>query len=118
MRRVLLLLLTIFLASGTIAGSIAHANEERAEMSLAAVGLDPGCMSTPATDAAEPEKKSSDDQKPTPAAPHGCHGHHSGVPAEALAASSEIPVGQSHAQMMAAALPPATFLGTFRPPIA
>lgn len=124
MRRVLFLLLSIFLASGTIAGSIAHANEERAEMSLAIVGLDPGYMSTPDTKApdtkaAESDKKSSSDsQKPPLAAPHGCHGHHSGVPAEALIASSEIPLGLSHMPMMAVALPPTAFIGTFRPPIA
>lgn len=119
MRRVLLLLLTVFLVSGTIAGSIAHAKEERAEVSLSTVGLDPGCMSTPEADTAGPDKKSSsDDQKPTPAAPHGCHGHHSGVPAEALVALDEMPLGQSHTRTMTATLPPVAFIGTFRPPIA
>src|SRR3546814_3683501 len=119
MRRVLLLLLTVFLASGTIAVSIAHAIEERAEISLPAVMLDSGCLSASIADVAEPEKQSSrDDQKQTPTAPHGCHGHHSGVPAETLAAASEVPFAQSHARMMAAALPPVAYIGTFRPPIA
>src|SRR3546814_12357812 len=73
MRRVLLLLLTVFLASGTIAGSIAHAIEERAEMSQPAMMLDSGCLSASVADVAEPEKQSSpDDQKQTPTAPHGC----------------------------------------------
>src|SRR3546814_19491034 len=72
MRRVLLLLLTVFLASGTIAGSIAHAIEERAEMSQPAMMLDSGCLSASVADVAEPEKQSSpDDQKQTPTAPHG-----------------------------------------------
>src|SRR3546814_7026850 len=67
MRRVLLLLLTVFLASGTIAGSIAHAIEERAEMSQPAMMLDSGCLSASVADVAEPEKQSSpDDQKQTP----------------------------------------------------
>src|SRR3546814_19105055 len=97
MRRVLLLLLTVFLASGTIAGSIAHAIEERAEMSQPAMMLDSGCLSASVADVAEPEKQSSpDDQKQTPTAPHGCHGHHSGVPAETLVAarSEERSVGK------------------------
>src|SRR3546814_16872920 len=81
--------------------------------------LDSGCLSASVADVAEPEKQSSpDDQKQTPTAPHGCHGHHSGVPAETLVAASEVPFAQSHARMMAAARPPVAYIGTFRPPIA
>src|SRR3546814_1704695 len=81
-------------------------------MSLPAVMLESGCLSASIADVAEPEKQSSrDDQKQTPTAPHGCHGHHSGVPAETLAAASEVPFAQSHARMMAAALPPVAYIG-------
>src|SRR3546814_4201284 len=78
MRRVLLLLLTVFLASGTISGSIAHAIEERAEMSQPAMMLDSGCLAASVADMAEPEKQSSpDDQKQTPTAPHRSEEHQS-----------------------------------------
>ncbi|HEV7314692.1 hypothetical protein [Sphingopyxis sp.] len=120
MRRVILFLLTILLASGTVAGSLAHASEERAETSFLVAAIEAGCVAAPATESAETDKKksSSGEQQPFPAAPHGCHGHHSGVPAETLTASTEVPCSQSHALVPAATLPPVAYIGTFRPPIA
>ncbi len=121
MRRMLILLLAIFLASGAIVGSIAHVVEIRGEASLLMTGTEPGCLPTPVSDSAESEKKSSSgdqNQKKMSFAPHGCHGHHAGVPTQTLIASSEIPLSQSHARMMATTLPPAAFFGMFRPPIA
>ncbi|WP_374525202.1 hypothetical protein [Sphingopyxis sp.] len=120
MRRVILLFLTLLLASGTVVGSLAHATEDRAERTSLIAALDAGCVSAQDADLAESgeEKSSSGDQQKFPAAPHGCHGHHSGVPAETLIASTEVPCTQSHARMLAAALPPVAYIGTFRPPIA
>ena len=119
MRRAFLLLLVIFLASGTVASSIAHATEDNDEKSLLVMAAEAGCFAAPVSDATESERQSpSEDQKQTPAVPHGCHGHHSQVPVETPAISNEVPCSQSHVSVMAAALPPATHIGTFRPPIA
>ncbi len=120
MRRLILLFLTLLLASGTVVGSLAHATEDRAEKTSLIAALDAGCLSEQATELAESdkEKSSSGEQQKFPSAPHGCHGHHSGVPAEALIASTEEPCSQSHARILAAALPPVAYIGTFRPPIA
>ena len=117
MRRMILLFLTLLLASGTVVGSLAHATEDRAEKTSLIAALDAGCLSEQATELAESdkEKSSSGEQQKFPSAPHG---HHSGVPAEALIASTEEPCSQSHARILAAALPPVAYIGTFRPPIA
>jgi cytochrome c553 len=120
MRRTILLFLAFLFASGTVAGSLAHATEDQAEASLFVTSIEADCVAVPATEDAEAnEKKTSPtDKQQIPAACHCCHGHHSGVPAETLTASAELPRTQSHAQMLSAALPPAAFPGTFRPPIA
>ncbi len=120
MRRIILLLLTFLLASGTVAGSLAHATEDRAEASLFVAAIEAGCVSAPATESAESDKKnsSSGEKQQVPAAAHGCHGHHSGVPAETLSAATETPAAEAHARILTAALPPVAYIRTFRPPIA
>jgi hypothetical protein len=120
MRRVLLLFLAFLFASGTVAGSLAHATEDRAEAGLFVAAIEADCVAAPATEDvdANGKKTSPSDKQQIPAACHCCHGHHSGVPAETLTASAELPGTQSHARMLSAALPPAAFPGTFRPPIA
>jgi len=79
MRRVILFLLTLLLASGTVAGSLAHATEDRAEASLFVAAIEAGCVSAPATESAEFDKKKSSpgEKQQVPAAAHGCHGHQS-----------------------------------------
>src|SRR3546814_13524080 len=91
MRRIILLLLTFLLASGTVAGSLAHATEDRAEASLFVAAIDAGCVSAPAPESAESDKKksSSCEKQQVPAAPQGCLGPHSGVPAQTLTACTE-----------------------------
>jgi len=59
MRRVILFLLTLLLASGTVAGSLAHATEDRAEASLFVAAIEAGCVSPPAAENAEPDKEKS-----------------------------------------------------------
>src|SRR3546814_13032401 len=70
MRRIILLLLTFLLASGTVAGSLAHATEDRAEASLFVAAIEAGCVSAPATESAESDKKnsSSGEKQQVPAA--------------------------------------------------
>jgi hypothetical protein len=59
MRRVILFLLTLLLASGTVAGSLAHATEDRAEASLFVAVIEAGCVPAPAIEGAEVDKKKS-----------------------------------------------------------
>src|SRR3546814_3649028 len=119
MRRIILVLFRSLLASGTVAGSLAHATEDRAEASLFVAAIEAGCVSAPATESAESDKKSSSsgEKQQVPAAAHGCHGHHSGVPAETLSAATETPAAEAHARILTAALPPFPYTGTLRPPI-
>ena len=120
MRRVILFLLALLLASGTVAGSLAHATEDRAEASLFVAVIEAGCVPAPAIEGAEVDKKKSSpgEKQQVPAAAHGCHGHHSGVPAESLSAATETPAPEAHTRILTAALPPVAYIGTFRPPIA
>lgn len=117
MRRVLLLLLSIFLASGTVAGAIAHAGENCGQATPIAAGelrdWD-GCVVTTAK--ADKDAPSDDGQLPSPL--HGCHGHHSGVPADVAAPPAEAVHLVTYVRVPSAPLPPAAFTGTFRPPIA
>src|SRR3546814_18943919 len=117
MRRIILLLLTLFLASGTVAGSLAHATEDRAEASLFVAAIEAGCVSAPATESAESDKKNSSygEKQQVPAAAHGCHGPHSGVPAETLSAATETPSAEAHEHILTAVLPHRTNTGTLRP---
>ena len=120
MRRVILFLLTLLLASGTVAGSIAHATEDRAGASLFVAAIEAGRVSAPAIESAEVDKKKSSpgEKRQIPAAAHGCHGHHSGVPAATLSAMIETPAPEAHTRILTAALPPVAYIRTFRPPIA
>ncbi|MGL3822164.1 hypothetical protein [Sphingopyxis sp. R3-92] len=120
MRRVILFFLTLLLASGTVAGSLVHATEDRAEASLFVAAFEAGCVSAPAIESDEGGKKKSSpgEKQPVPAAAHGCHGHHAGVPAETLSAATETPVSEAHTRILTAALPLLAYIGTFRPPIA
>ncbi len=120
MRRVILLFLAFLFASGTVAGGLAHATEDRSETSLFVAAIEADCVSAPATEGAEAKEKSTSptDKQQIPTACHCCHGHHSGVPAETLTASTEVLCSQSHALVPVATLPPVAYVGTFRPPIA
>lgn len=116
MKRALLLLLSLLLASGTIAGSIAHATDDcgpSAATAASEVHWD-GCVET----VAKAMKESPTDDQQIPSTIHGCHGHHSGVPANAVEAPTEANCRQQHACAPAVSLAPAAFSGTFRPPIA
>ncbi len=57
MRRMILLFLTLLLASGTVVGSLAHATEDRAEKTSLIAALDAGCLSEQATELAESDKE-------------------------------------------------------------
>ena len=98
----------------------ADANEDRAEASLFVAAIEAGCVSPPAAENAEPDKEKSSpgEKQQVPAAAHGCHGHHSGVPAETFSAATETPAPEAHTRILTAALPPVAYIGTFRPPIA
>ena len=105
------IVLSLLLAFGVTAGAMAHAAEPGS-----------GTRVLASMDACGSYSKKSDKSQSDPSKMsvkfHGCHGHHSGVPAEALIASTEEPCSQSHARILAAALPPVAYIGTFRPPIA
>src|SRR5690606_16390618 len=98
-------------------GSMAHATEDCAQsapVAMTEVRDWHGCVQTVAK--AKNDSSSSDQQ--LPASLHGCHGHHSGVPADVAATPAKRAQGMLHVQAPSAALPPAAFTGTFRPPIA
>lgn len=116
MRQMLLFLLSLLLASGTIAGSIAHATEDcgpSAPLAASEAHRD-GCVET----VAKATKDSPAGDQSLPSMFHGCHGHHSGVPADLADAPAETDRREQHAPAPAIAMVPATFTGTFRPPIA
>ena len=122
MRRVLLLLLSLLLASGTVAGSIAHATEDCAQPTP--VTAPPGtaneirdwdgCVQT----VVKASQDSPSDDQQSPVTVHGCHGHYSGVPAAIALLPVAVVHAIAHGRAPPAAVPPAAFIGTFRPPIA
>ena len=122
MRRVLLLLLSLLLASGTVAGSIAHAAEDCAQptpVSATPVTANEmrdwdGCVQIVVK--ASQDSPSEDQQSPVTV--HGCHGHYSGVPAAIAVLPVAVVHAVTHGRAPSAVVPPAAFTGTFRPPIA
>jgi hypothetical protein len=122
MRRVLLLLLSLLLASGTVAGSIAHAAEDCAQptpITAAPIMANEmrdwdGCVQV----VVKTSQDSPSDDRQSPATVHGCHGHYSGVPAAIAVLPVAVVHAVTHGRAPTAAVPPAAFTGTFRPPIA
>ena len=117
MRRVLLLLLSLLLASGTVAGSIAHAAEDCAQPTpITANEMRDwdGCVQI----VVKASQDSPSDDRQSPVTVHGCHGHYSGVPAAIAALPVAVVHAIAHGRAPSAVVPPAAFTGTFRPPIA
>lgn len=118
MKGVFALIVSLFVAAGLVAGSMAHAAETGAGRS--AIASLNGCLdvSSEGKDSLDQGKSSSSDNGKSLMKFHACHCHHIGVPVEpagdeAVLAKVEIlPAGPS------TGLAPPTFIGTFRPPIA
>lgn len=118
MKRFLTLVATLFLLAGTLAGSLAHAAEGSLEGRALIVLSDCGASHAGPEQSIGKLKQSGGDDASFPAAGHGCHGHHSGIPVEPGPGDIDAVHADEPVRVLTAALPLSPFLGTFRPPIA
>jgi len=118
MKGLLALIVSLFVAAGLVAGSMAHAAEMGGGRS--AVASLNGCLDLPseAKDGLDQGKSSSSEDGKSLVKFHACHCHHIGVPVEPAGDEAELAKVEILPAGPSISLAPPTFIGTFRPPIA
>ncbi|MGB6184927.1 MAG: hypothetical protein WBF65_07395 [Sphingopyxis granuli] len=118
MKGLFALIIGLFVATGMVAGSMAHA----AEMGggRAAIASVSSCFNSPneAKDGAEQGKSSPSEDGKSLVKFHACHGHHISVPVEPAGDEVMLTKVEILPAEPSSGLAPPTFIGTFRPPIA